>query len=103
MELRSLVLEVAPKLHETISFRSLCYFKPGRPYGVIGGNVCLIGTRGGSLFLSFLHGAFLPDPNGLLQGKGKAKRHIEVREPADIERRALAQLVRAAVRYEPGP
>jgi hypothetical protein len=102
MELRSLVLEVAPELHETVAFRSLCYFKPQRPYGVTGGNVCLIRTRGKSLLLSFLHGAFLPNPDGRLQGRGKAKRHIDVREHGDIERRAFKQLIRAAARHEPG-
>jgi hypothetical protein len=102
MALRDLVLDVAPHLDETIAFRSLCYAKPGRPYGVIGGNVCLIGTRGRSLHLAFLHGASLPDPDGLLQGKAKAKRHVELTAASDIERGALERLIRAAVEHEPG-
>ena len=101
LELREFVLEVAPELAETIAFHSLCYFKPGRPYGVIGGHVCGIGARDGCLHLGFIHGASLPDPDGLLQGTGKAKRHIELRSPKDIRRRAFKKLIHAAIAHEP--
>jgi hypothetical protein len=103
LALREFVLEVAPELAETIAFHALCYHKPGYPYGRIGGNVCMIGLRGDCLCLGFIHGAFLPDPDPdtLLQGTGKAKRHIEVRSPKDIRRGALKKLIRAAIAYQP--
>jgi hypothetical protein len=101
LELREFVLQVAPDLAETIAFHSLCYYKPGRPYGVIGGNVCGIGARGDCLQMGFMHGAFLPDPDALLQGTGKAKRHIELRSSKDIRRRAFKKLIQAAIAYEP--
>ena len=101
LELREFVLETDPELAETIAFNALCYFKPGRPYGVIGGNVCLIGPGENCLHLGFIHGASLPDPDGLLQGTGKAKRHIELRTPKDLRRRAFKKLLRAAIAYEP--
>ena len=102
LELREFVLGVAPELAETIAFHSFCYYKPGRRYGVIGGNVCGIGARDDCLQLGFIHGGFLPDPEGLLQGTGKAKRHIELRSPKDIRRRAFKKLIQAAIAYEPG-
>jgi hypothetical protein len=102
LEVREFVLQVAPELAETIAFHSLCYYKPGRPYGVIGGNVCGIGARRDCLQLGFIHGAFLPDPDGLLQGTGKAKRHIELRSTKDIRRQAFKKLIHAAIAYEPG-
>jgi hypothetical protein len=101
LELRELVQEVAPEVHEAIKFNALCYYKPGHPYGVIGGNMCMIGARDDCVHLSFIHGAFLPDPGGLLEGSGKAKRHIEIRSAADIRRAAFAKLIRAAVAYSP--
>ncbi len=88
-ELRSFVLRTAPELDETVAFNSLCYYKPGRPFGVIGGNVCMIATRGDCLYLGFIHGASLLDPEGLLRGTGKAKRQIEIRESSDILRGAF--------------
>ncbi|MBN2562675.1 MAG: DUF1801 domain-containing protein [Phycisphaerae bacterium] len=101
LELREFVLQIAPELDETIAFNGLCYSKPGRPYGVIGGNVCLIGERNGTLHLGFIHGASLPDPDRLLRGTGKAKRHIEVRSTKDFRCRAFEKLIRAAIAHEP--
>jgi len=101
LELRELVQDAAPQAHEAIKFNSLCYYKPNQPYGVIGGNICGIGVRGDCVYLSFIHGAFLPDPDGLLQGTAKAKRDIPIRTPADIRHAAFARLIRAAVAYTP--
>ena len=101
LELREFVLKVAPEADEKIAFHALCYYKSGQPYGVIGGNVCMIGPRDDVLHLGFIHGAFLPDPEGLLQGTAKSARHIKLRDPKDIHRRALKALIRAAVEYDP--
>jgi hypothetical protein len=101
LELRDFVREVAPEVHEAIKFHSLCYYKPNQPYGVIGGNVCGIGVRDDCVYLSFIHGAFLPDPDGLLQGTAKAKRDIPIHSRADIRRPTLTKLIRAAIAYTP--
>lgn len=101
LELRDLVLEAGPELAEKVAFNALCYYKPGRAYGVIGGNVCMIAPRDDCLHLGFIHGATLPDPECLLRGKGKAKRHIELRGPTDIRRGAFKKLIREAIAYDP--
>ena len=98
---RDLVLEVAPGLSEKIAFNALCYYKPGLPYGVIAGSACLIGARGGTLILGFLHGAFLPDPDGLLQGRAKAKREMAILSVEALRRPSVAALIRDAVAYDP--
>ncbi|HVP13323.1 MAG TPA: DUF1801 domain-containing protein [Phycisphaerae bacterium] len=100
-ELRDIVQKTAPQLQETISFDALCYSKPGQPYGVIGGNVCMICPRGDCVHLAFIHGAGLPDPEHLLQGKGKAKRSVPLQSLSDIKPAAFAELIRAAVAYDP--
>ncbi len=100
-ELRDLVLRAAPEADETVAFSALCYSKPGAPYGRIGGNICLIGPRDDHLNLGFIHGAFLPDPDGLLRGKGKAARHVPLRSKRDIRRAAFRALIRAAVAHDP--
>lgn len=101
LELREFVLKAAPQVDEKIAFHALCYYKSGQPYGVIGGNVCVIGPRDDVLHLGFIHGAFLPDPEGLLQGTAKSKRHIEFRSSKDVRCMALRDLIRAAVEYDP--
>jgi hypothetical protein len=102
LELQTFVREIAPGLNETISFNSICYYKPDSPYRTIGGNVCMIGHKDGCLHLGFIHGAALPDPDGLLTGTGKAKRYIEIRSRRDIRRRAFRKLIRAAIANTPG-
>ena len=101
LELREFVLKAAPEVDEKIAFHALCYYKSDMPYGVIGGNVCMIGPRNDALHLGFIHGAFLPDPEGLLQGTAKSARHIELRSSKDIRRRAFKALIRAAVEHDP--
>lgn len=101
LELRDFVREIAPHVSEAIKFHSLCYFKPDMPYGSIGGNVCGIGEHKGTVYLSFIHGAALPDPDRLLQGDGKAMRKIPIHTRADIRRAAFTQLIEAAIRYDP--
>lgn len=101
LELRRLVLRVAPQLDERIAFGALCYVVPGRPYGVIGGGACGIGRRKDTVQLGFLHGAFLPDPERRLRGKGKAKRHLELPSRESLDLRGIEALVRAAVAFDP--
>jgi hypothetical protein len=101
LELRDLVCQVASTATEAIKFGSLSYFKPDHPYGSIGGNVCMIAWREDCVYLAFLHGAALPDPAQLLKGHGKAKRHVEIRSPADIHRPQVTHLIEAALAYTP--
>lgn len=94
--LRRMVLDAVPDACEGIRFGALSYFRAEAPYGSIGGNICMIEIRRGKVVLSFIHGASLPDPDGLLQGAGKAKRFVPVasRDAADDPR--LIALVQAA-------
>jgi len=101
LELQAFVREIAPHLNETISFNSICYYKPDAPYRTIGENVCMIGRKDDCLHLGFIHGAALPDPEGLLKGTAKAKRYIEIRTRRDIRRGAFGKLIRAAIAYTP--
>jgi hypothetical protein len=101
LELRDLVCKVAGGSVEAIKFGALTYSKPEHPYGSIGGNVCMISWRDEQVQLSFIHGVCLPDPEGLLKGKAKSKRFVEIRSSDDIRRPAVAELIRAAVEYSP--
>jgi hypothetical protein len=46
--------------------------------------------------LGFYRGASLRDPAGLLDGTGRAMRHMKLRSPADTDRPEIADLLRAA-------
>jgi hypothetical protein len=47
--------------------------------------------------LGFYYGAALPDPAGVLEGTGKAMRHVKVRSRAETDNEALRQLLQAAL------
>jgi hypothetical protein len=51
--------------------------------------------------LGFIHGALLPDPRGLLTGNQKGKRVVRVERIEDVRRRAVIDLVKAAVEVRP--
>lgn len=46
--------------------------------------------------VGFFLGAQLADPAGLLEGTGKNMRHVKLRPGTEIDRQALAALIRAA-------
>jgi hypothetical protein len=46
--------------------------------------------------VGFFLGAHLADPAGLLEGSGKNMRHVKLRPGTEVDREALAALIRAA-------
>lgn len=47
--------------------------------------------------LGIARGAALPDPAGLMEGKGKVHRHVKLRSTADLQRPELRALMESAV------
>lgn len=47
--------------------------------------------------LGFFRGPSLPDPEGLLEGTGKAMRHVKLQTLEEAERPAIRQLLEAAL------
>ncbi len=99
--LRTTILKAAPEAHEAIRFRTLCYFHADSFFGSIGGNICMIEPKPEGVLVSFIHGAHLNDPAGLLFGKGKSKRFARVDSVDDARRPALIKLIRAAAKLRP--
>ncbi|MYD09814.1 MAG: DUF1801 domain-containing protein [Chloroflexi bacterium] len=62
---------------------------------------CYIAPFKRHLNFGFMYGAHLPDPDGLLEGKGADLRHVKIRSETDLEQPALRQLVESASRYLP--
>lgn len=89
--LRRFVKRIEPKLSEAVKW----------------GNGCWIGAKGPVAYVysapdhvqfGFFRGAKLKDPQSLLEGKGAYVRHTKLRAAADLDRRALAALLKEAAR-----
>lgn len=81
--------------------------EPGLTEAVKWGNGCWVGAKGpvayvysddGFVQFGFFHGAALKDPQGLLEGNGKYVRHTKVRATSEIDKKALAALLKQAAR-----
>jgi hypothetical protein len=92
---RSLMMELLPKVEETVD--------PTGPYLTYGYGpgykdvVSYITVNQKGVKFGVARGSLLPDPKKLLQGSGKANRHVVIKSPEDLETPGLRQLVRAAL------
>ncbi len=93
--LRDLVIAAVPHAQERILRRGLGYHDPRRG-GPVKGSLCLIEFYPGQLRLSFVHGAFLNDPECLLQGDRRAKRFVKLFTYQTVPWAALDGLIRQA-------
>ena len=48
------------------------------------------------MYLEFSHGAKILDPHGLLEGKGKGRRHLKLHTIEDVEDKHLTEYLRLA-------
>jgi hypothetical protein len=59
-------------------------------------NICLIVVYRDHVNLLFPRGVDLKDPRGLLEGSGKAMRHVKMLSTSDVERPGVRALIRQA-------
>jgi hypothetical protein len=100
LELRNLVAMVVPHAAERILWKGLSYHDPGRG-GPIKGGVCQIEIRRDHVRLSFVHGAFIDDPEGLMEGTRLSKRYIRLDSYVSTPWEYLKQLIEASAAYDP--
>jgi len=66
------------------------------------GNVCYLASYSDHVNVGFYRGAELHDPRKLLEGTGKALRHVKIRSVEQARSRALRDLIREAVALDSG-
>ncbi|VWC87561.1 hypothetical protein BCO18430_03025 [Burkholderia contaminans] len=73
----------------------------GSPVWECDGTIAVANAHKGKVKLTFMHGAQLPDPDKLFNDglDGNARRAIDFFEGDRIDKRALKNLVRAAIEY----
>ncbi len=95
LDLRRLIRRLVPKSQEKI-YRGWGVADYG--FGGPGRGFLTIGPQKNYVNLYFMDGVELEDPAGLLEGSGKRLRHVKIRKPEDLKKRALHTLVRQAAR-----
>ena len=96
LALREIILEEAPNASESIYqvYTVAIWFGFS---GKMKHMFCYITTNARHINLGFPHGATLPDPNSVLEGEGKAMRHIKFRSMSDLERPFVRRYIQAAI------
>lgn len=100
LELRSLVAQVAPGATEKTHSRGFSYYFKSRG-GPVSAGVCQINIHPDHVRLGFIHGAFLPDPAGLLVGEPKYKKHLRLDSYAAADWDYCKALIAASAAFDP--
>jgi hypothetical protein len=100
LEIRNIVARIAPTATEIQHSRGFSYYFKERG-GPVSAGICQIGIFRDHIRLGFIHGAFLPDPKGLLVGEPKYKKHIRLYSYEDAPWEYLRQLIKASSRFDP--
>jgi hypothetical protein len=96
LTLREIILEEAPDASESIYqvYTVAIWFGFS---GKMKDMFCYVATSAGHVNLGFPRGASLPDPNCVLEGRGKAMRHIKFASLGDLERPFVRRYIQAAM------
>ena len=96
---RSVVLDVAGPCHEMIfPIKKLVSVLYSTTEKRMKDNICLLVVYHDHVNLLFPRGVDLKDPKGLLEGSGKAMRHVKLRAPEDADKPGVRQLIAQANR-----
>ena len=95
LALRQLILEEAPDASESVYQVYTVAIWFGYT-GKMKDMFCFITTHAGHVNLGFPRGAALPDPQGVLEGEGKAMRHIKFASLRELARPFVRRYLRAA-------
>ncbi len=90
LKIRDIYFNVEPGIIEDIKYAGLVFFKGNQ---LIGG----LFFYKSHASIEFSEGASLSDPESVLEGKGKRRRHIKVTSCQDIQTKNVSAYVKAAL------
>lgn len=100
LELRNIIISVAPTALERTHHQRLSYYDPTRG-GPVSAGICQIGLHPDHIRLIFVHGAFLPDPKSLLEGSEKYMRFTRISSYNEASWQDLQALIIASTQFDP--
>jgi len=99
-ELRNLIASVAPYTAEVRHSKGFTYYDDKRG-GPVSAGICQIGIYPDHVRLAFIHGAFLPDPRGLLEGDRLYKKYVRLASYDEAPWDYLKGLIVASANLDP--
>jgi hypothetical protein len=100
LEIRNIVASIAPGATESQHSRGFSYYFKERG-GPVSAGICQTGIFSDHVRLGFIHGAFLPDPQGLLVGEPKYKKHLRIYHYEDAPWEYIRELILASSQFDP--
>lgn len=91
LRIRSLFLGTSPGLTETVKYGGIVFLKEKE---LVGG----IFVYKEHVSVEFSHGASFRDPDALLQGNGKYRRHVKLHDLEEVEAKHVADFITQACR-----
>jgi hypothetical protein len=99
-ELRNIVATFAPDATEEFRNKGFIIYDARRG-GPVSAGICQILLMQDHIELAFIHGAFLPDPKGLLEGERKAKKYVRISTFNEAPWEDLENLILASLHFDP--
>lgn len=93
LKVRAIVEECVEETPQKIKWNALCFLKGDRPF--VG-----IAPYTNHVSLIFDRGAEMEDETGVLEGDGKFRRHIKLRDTEDVAKLPLREYVRRSYELE---
>ena len=88
-KLREIVFKVYPKTNERIMYSGIMFSLDGDFGGIF--------VRKNHISFEFVNGFTMNDPDKLLEGKGKFRRHLKIRSLSDIDNKNVVFFVKQSV------
>lgn len=99
IELRNLVAEIAPGVTEKMHSRGFSYYFAEHG-GPVKAGLCQVNLHTDHIRLGFIHGAFLPDPKGLLMGEPRYKKYLRIDSFDQADWDYCRQLIQASSHFD---
>lgn len=100
LEVRNIVAQIAPHAEERIVKNRFTYHDPSRG-GPVKAGICGISLHDDHVRVHFVHGAFLEDPAGLLEGDRLAMRFLRISSYNDASWKEIKQLIERSDAFRP--
>ena len=99
LELRNIIATIAPTATETRHRKGFSYYYAEHG-GPVSAGICQILIIRDHIELAFIHGAFLPDPKKLLEGKSHYKKFVRISSYDEAPWDDLKKLIAASFHFD---